>query len=194
MTYLHVKFRQGLTGNLNRREVKFFDQTKTIYGPVAGWGDQLDDTDLTGLGAKGMSLEADALDVRQMPGPPGTKRGYFELDATGSIFAESQRFTAQGTQLTYVERNDKLALHGSPAEMFMENQNGGQRQEYRATLVEYWFADHRVRTTGVNLLNVVIPNANQPKAPAKPIVTPPATQSTPPAMNALPPSASGQPR
>ena len=200
LTYLHVDFRKGLSGNLNRRDVKFFDQTKTLYGPVADWSDELTDKDLSGLGATGMSLAADTLEVREMNSRPGSKRGFFELDAKGSIFAEGQRFAAQGSRLTYAEQNDQLALHGEPAELFMENQNGGPRQEIRAKQVQYWFKDHRVWTNGANLVNMVFPNtgASKPRPAAEkspsaagPIISPPS--AAPPPINALPPSTSSLP-
>jgi lipopolysaccharide export system protein LptA len=168
LTYLYVTFREGLAGNLNRRAVKFFDQTKTIYGPVADWNDQLDDQDLVGLGATGMSLQADALEVREMGMRPQSKRGYFELDAAGNVFAEGRRFTAQGEQMTYVEQNDQLALRGEPAELFMENDSGGPRHETRAKLLQYWFKDHRVQINGASLLNLSLPSTPAKKPDAKP--------------------------
>ncbi len=192
LTYLYVTFRQGLTGNLNRREVKFFDQTKTIYGPVADWGDQLDDKDLAGLGATGMTLEASSLEVREMDSRPGTKRGYFELDATGSIFAEGQRFTAQGERLTYAEQSDQLALHGDPAELFRENPNDGKRTEYRAKLVQYWFKDQHVKINGASLLSLPLSSPGPAKTPAAtPAAAPTAAApaAAPPAINPLPPGA-----
>ena len=186
LTYLYVTFRQGLTGNLNRREVKFFDQTKTIYGPVSDWGDQLDDKDLTGLGATGMTLEASALEVREMNGRPGSKRGYFELDATGSILAEGQRFTAQGERLTYAEQNDQLTLRGDPAELFRENPSDGKRNEARAKLVQYWFKDQRVSINGGKALSLPLATPSPPKRPAP---APAAPTAAAPAINPLPPGA-----
>jgi hypothetical protein len=192
LTFLHVKFREGLSGNLNRREVKFYDQTKTIYGPVADWNDQLDDQNLAGLGASGMLLQADALEVREMGTRPQSKRGYFELDATGSVFAEGQRFTALGERMTYVERNDQLALRGEPAELFMENDTGGPRREMRAKKLEYWFKDHRALINDAALLNLSLPSTPAKQPDAKPQANAAPADRTPGKMPAarLPPKSS----
>ena len=78
--------------------------------------------------------------------------------------------------MTYVERNDQLALHGDPAELFMENDSGGPRREVRAKKVEYWFKDHRALINGANLLNLSLPNTPK-KAPA---IKPQETVAAPP--------------
>jgi hypothetical protein len=175
-TYLHVTFQKGIGGNINRRAVKFFDRTRTVYGPVADWNAQLDGNDLAALGPQGMTLDASELEVREMTRRPGGKRGWFELDASGGVSAEGQRFTALGDRLTYAEQQDQLILRGSPAEMFLENKAGGQRHETRANEVRYWFTQHNVQVSGAQHLNFALPpearkklfDDRQPKAPAAP--------------------------
>ena len=130
-TYLHVTFRRGIEGNINRRAIKFFDHTRTVYGPVADWNAVLDGNRPELLGPDGMVLEAGALEVREMNRRAGGKRGWFELDATDDVVAEGQRFTARGTRMTYAEENDLLMLHGNPAEMYLDN-DSGPRHEMRA--------------------------------------------------------------
>ena len=138
-TYLSVNFRRKLEGNLNRRVLRFLDKTRTVYGPVAGWNDKLQPNDLDSLGPNGIVLDAHTLEVREMNKRPNSKRGWFELDATGDVMAQGQRLTAQGERLTYSEEKDQMVLRGDPAEIFVENENGGGRQETRAREVRYWF-------------------------------------------------------
>jgi hypothetical protein len=156
-TYLHVTFRRGIEGNINRRAIKFFDRTKTVYGPVTDWNAVLDDSRPEKLGPNGMVLEAGALEVREMNRRPGGKRGWFELDATDGVVAEGQRFTARGTQLTYAEENDLLILRGDPAaEMYLEADNG-PRQEMRAAEVRYSVSRHDAQVSGAERLEIGLP-------------------------------------
>lgn len=172
-TYLHVTFRKGMEGNINRRAIKFFDRTKTIYGPVTDWNAKLEANDLDALGPQGMSLDASALEVREMNQRPGGKRGWFELDATGGVIAEGQRFTAQGDRLTYDEEKDQLILRGDPAEMFLENDSG--RNETRANEVLYLISRNFVQIKGMHGGTYTQPAGSQgslfdrqPKPPAAP--------------------------
>lgn len=175
-TYLYVTFRKGIDGNINRRAIRFFDRTKTIYGPVTGWNATLKDNDPDALGPQGMMLEAGVLDVREMHRRPGSKRGWYELDASGGVVAEGQRFTALGDRLTFSEEKDRLILRGDPAEMFLENESGGPRNETRANEVGYWFKRQYVSASGAELLGLALPaNARknlfedgQPKRPRVP--------------------------
>ncbi len=168
LTYLYVTFRRGLAGNLNNRQVRFFDQTKTLYGPVTDWSQQLNDKDLDSLGASGMVLMADGLEVREMGGRTGgSKRGFFELDATGSVAAEGQKFTAHGTRITYAEQNDQFALRGEPAELFMDDERNGQRREVRADMLQYWLKDRRVKIDGAQSVGFPLPPPKQAPKPGQ---------------------------
>ena len=158
LSYLFVTFQKSLDGDINRRMVKLSDRTKTLYGPVPDWNAKLDAKDRAGLGPQGIVLESRELEVREMSRRSEAKRGWFELDASGNVLAEGQKFTAQGDKLTYAEEKDQLVLKGEPAEMFVENPNGGPRQETRAKEVRYWFARHYVQVTGAQLLNLGVPN------------------------------------
>jgi hypothetical protein len=156
-TYLYITFRQGIDGNIDRRAIRFFDHTRTIYGPVSDWNDTLDDNDLAALGPDGLTLDADQLEVREMNRRADAKRGWFELAASGSVFAESQRFTARGSQLTYAEEKQLLILRGDPAEMFLEDESLSQRIEHRASEVSYWIALRRVTVSGTRGGSVILP-------------------------------------
>jgi len=168
LTYLYVTFRRGLAGNLNSRAVKFFDQTKTLYGPVVDWNQQLSDKDLDGLGDSGMVLLADALEVREMGKRPESKRGFFELDATGNVTAEGQKFTAHGNRITFVEQSDQLSLRGKPAELFRDDDQSGQRREMRADMLQYWVKDRRVKIEGASSVDIPLPQPKRTGAPAGP--------------------------
>ncbi len=168
LTYLYVTFRRGLAGNLNSRAVKFFDQTKTLYGPVTDWNQQLSDKDLDGLGDTGMVLLADALEVREMGKRPESKRGFFELDATGHVTAEGQKFTAHGNRITFVEQSDQLSLRGQPAELFRDDDQSGQRREMRADMLQYWVKDRRVKIEGASSVDIPLPPPKRTGAPAAP--------------------------
>jgi hypothetical protein len=164
LTYLFVDFRKGLGGNIDRRSIKLFDHTRTVYGPVADWNDTLDAHDLAGLGPDGMFLEADQLEIREMGKRPGGKRGWFELDATGGVLAEGQRFTAQGKQLTYAEEKDLVILRGDPAEMYLEDSRLSERIEHRADEVRYWLKLNRAVVSRARDINLSLPPGTQQKA------------------------------
>jgi hypothetical protein len=170
-TYLHVTFKQGIDGNIDRRQIRLFDRTRTIFGPVADWNAKLEGNDPAALGPQGMLLEANTLDIREMNPRPDSQRGWFELDASDAVFAEGQRFTALGDRLTYAEEKDQLILRGSPAEMYLENESGGPRNETRVNTVSYWLTRHHMSISGARDLNFEIPG-NRQQQPKKPRAAP----------------------
>jgi hypothetical protein len=173
-TYLYVTFRQGIDGNIDRRALKFFDRTRTVYGPVNDWNATLDDNNPAALGPEGMMLDADQLEVREMNRRADAKRGWFELAASGSVLAEGQRFTARGSQLTYAEEKELLILRGDPAEMFMEDDSLAQRIEHRANEVSYWIALRRVTVSGTRGGSMILPADVQKRALERTRQNPPA--------------------
>ncbi|MCE9546658.1 MAG: hypothetical protein K8T25_14350, partial [Planctomycetia bacterium] len=42
LDYLRVRYQQGISGNIQRREVTFADQVSCIFGPVRNWTDEID--------------------------------------------------------------------------------------------------------------------------------------------------------
>ncbi len=164
-TYIHVTFRQGIDGNINRRQVRLFDRTRTIYGPVTDWNATPDGNDPAALGPQGMLLEADALEIREMNPRRGSRRGWLELDASGGVFAEGQRFAALGDRLTYAEEKDQFILRGDPAELYLENESGGPRNETRVNKVSYWFTRHYISVSGAQSFNLELPGNPQRKPP-----------------------------
>ncbi len=170
LTYIHVKFRKALEGNLYRRQIKFTDRTKTVYGPVTDWNATLNPDDLASLGPQGLVLEARDLEVREMAARSKQERGWFELQAQGNVVATGTRFTAQGDRLNYSEEKDEVVLRGdglSPAEVFREDPNGGARQESRANELSYWFTLHRVAVSGAHSFDGGIPSKPGKEKPGK---------------------------
>lgn len=165
-TYLYVTFRQGIDGNINRRRIRLFDHTRTIYGPVGDWNAEPDRNDPAALGPQGMLLEADSLEIREMNPRPGGERGWMELDASGEVFAEGQRFAALGDRLTYVEEKDQFILRGDPfAEIYLENESGGPRNETRVNAVSYWFTRHYITVSGAQKVNLQLPGGTPRRPP-----------------------------
>ena len=57
-------------------------------------------------------LDAQVLEIREMPSRTKRDRGWFELHGRGNVVAEGSQFTARGDQLTYSEEKDELVLRG----------------------------------------------------------------------------------
>jgi hypothetical protein len=160
LTYLNVAFQNSIKGNINRREIKFGDATKTVYGPVPHWDATLKADDLASLGPQGMVLEAKQLTVREMPSRTKDKRGWFELEALGNVVGEGAAFTARGERLTFSEEKDQLILRGdglSPAEVFQEDASGGPRRESSANELTYWLGARRALATGIKSFDLGVP-------------------------------------
>lgn len=177
-TYLYITFRQGIDGNIDRRTIKFFDSTRTVYGPAGDWNATLDGSDLAALGPEGMTLDADALEAHEMNRRPDAKRGWFELDARGNVFAEGQHFTARGNQLTYSEEKQLIVLRGvrggNPAEMLVDDDRLSERLEHRANELGYWVRLRRIVGGGVRGISLGLPAESQRNLPREPRQNPPA--------------------
>jgi hypothetical protein len=149
LTYLNVQFQKTITGNLNRRELTFADQVKTVYGPVTAWDAQLTSDDPAALGPSGAILNCDQLTVREMnsSGSVSPTRGPVELEALGNTLVEGETFTARAHRLTFTEEKDLLVLEGdgrTDAQLFRQPRPGAATTQAAARKIMYWRNTNRV--------------------------------------------------
>ncbi|MBI3838512.1 MAG: hypothetical protein HY288_11345 [Planctomycetia bacterium] len=152
LKYLNVQYQRSMAGNLNRGEMTFGEPTKTIHGPVPHWEAKLNPEDPASLGQQGLVLDARTLTVRQMPARGREGRAWMELEAIGNVRAENGQFTARGDRLSYSEEKDQIILRGdgrSAAELFQEDETGGERKEFKVAEVWYWLKLQNAWINGV---------------------------------------------
>lgn len=109
--FLRVDFQQELVGNLTGRKIEFLGNTRTIYGPVAGWDQVIDTTNPSQLGPRDVVVTSQRLAITDM----GRTRDRFEdveLEATGNAFVRGQTFNASGQRISYAKSKDQLVLEG----------------------------------------------------------------------------------
>ncbi len=156
LNYLHVDFQRAMVGNVNKREIQFLDQVKTVYGPVASWDERLDASRRDGLGEDGVLMTCDKLTVLEM-GTPVAGRRPFELEATGNTLVEGRTFTARAERISYAEAKQLLVLEGNgraDAEIWRQTRIGGPTSHAAARKILYWRNDNRVEVDDASFLDL----------------------------------------
>jgi hypothetical protein len=157
LSYLHVQFARGITGNLHQRQLAFADQVHALYGPVDDW-DQSLAVDAAGRLPPGVvAIRCDELIVAQSPTarrgePPGS-----ELTALGSAVAEGAAFTARAHRMAYAEAKDLLILEGSgrePARLWRHAAGQGPTADAEAQRILYWPRTQRLEADGFRSLQI----------------------------------------
>ena len=156
LTYLSVRFRGSISGNLHQRELTFSDQVRTVYGPVDSWDATFDSEDLDSLGPRGVILSCERLKVSQMPQPHPAQgedrtRAPIELEATRSVMVEGQTFTARAARMTYTEAKDLLLLEGdgrNDAHLYYQQFIGAPYGQTSAQQIWYWPSIPKVQFQG----------------------------------------------
>ena len=152
-SYIKVQFEGPISGNLQRNEVTFSEQVKSVYGPVLDWNQKLEGDDPDKLGPQGVLLNCDELTVRTTPGVAKPSSDAVELEASGNTLVEGADFTARAHRITYTKLKDLLVLEGdgqSDAELFHQSQPGGPQDTLPAHKIMYWPSTKAVIAEGVH--------------------------------------------
>jgi hypothetical protein len=167
--FLRVEFRRGLVGNLFTRELTFFEQIRSIYGPVDAWEQELDATRPQSLPPDAMTLQCDALRInedpiasRSAPAAPGAESrpiGFVQMRADGNVRIDGQApgqgaFTAQGGRVSYEQAKEVFILEGdgrTPATLWREGQQGAPPA---ARMIRYVRSTGEVSVNGIEYIEI----------------------------------------
>jgi hypothetical protein len=161
LTYLHVRFRGGIVGNLHRRTLTFRNQVRTLYGPVDDWDDTLDPNTVDGPGVGCASMDCDELTVTQMTGSGDA--AYAELVASRNVVVEGQgtkgeNYVGRAGRITYDQAKDLLILEGdtrSYASLSYQQYPNGPQVPLEAQKIRFYPRTTRVGAIeGLRTLNV----------------------------------------
>jgi len=164
LTHLHIEFRGGITGDVNKHDISFQEQVKTIYTSVKDWDTRitmqdLDRAGLAALGEKGALLSSDRLTVREMAMPvtPAGGQKWIEMEASGRTLVEGHSFTARAERISYTTDKEQLVLQGdgrNDAELWHQQVKGGQYSYTAATKIMYWRGKNEVVFEGGKVLDL----------------------------------------
>ncbi len=92
LSFLDLKFEDQAVGNLHRREITFFGNVETLYGPVENWQQTVA---ADRLGPSDIYLTCAQVSIIETPDRMQQARA-FELNAEGNTIVEGQEFHARG--------------------------------------------------------------------------------------------------
>lgn len=156
LSYLRVEFSGHAEGNLNDKEIRFFDQIHTVYGAVAHWDETLSVERSNGPGGEEIRLDCDQLVVREMGTHP-TGRAAIEIEAIGRTLVEGRAFTARAHRISYTEEKDLLVLEGdgrSPAELFHQTRVGGTVSRFAGRKILYGRTNNQIQVDDAQYLDL----------------------------------------
>jgi hypothetical protein len=139
LSYVQVQFQKGLTGSLDRREVRFFDEIHAVYGPVDDWSSRIATAQRDQLGRGAFFLRCRELVLLQSPlATPGVVQ--LEMIAQGNTTIEGKDFQATADRLSYDQSKDLLILEGTQrtgAHIWYQDPQGSKQSEQMARKLEY---------------------------------------------------------
>jgi hypothetical protein len=156
LSFLRVDFVRNLEGNINKHEIRFLGNVRTVYGPVLHWEDTLDGDDPAGLGESGVLLKCDQLTVTEVNFGPKS-RGTIEMEALGNTLAEGNVFTARAYRMAYAQAKDLIVLEGNgrtDAQLWRQSQVGGPTSRAAARKILYWRSANRVEVDDARFLDL----------------------------------------
>jgi len=164
LTYLHVSFQRGITGDLHQREIHFEKQVQVTYGPVKDFADTIQPDSREGLGPSGVLLNCDRLTLLTM-GPKIDGRQPIEMLASGNTLVEGRTFTARAHRISYAQAKDLLVLQGdgrNHAQLWRQARTGERGSHFEAGTIRYWRTANEVEVDDARFLDL-----GDLRAPAK---------------------------
>ena len=159
--YLHVRFRQGVRGDLHKRSVEVFGGAQTVYGPVDSWEQKLAISLKRHAGPWELIwITSDRIGVNESP----LARHYglkpmeaIELHATGNVtiegpYRERGTFTVRAHRADFDQQKSMLYLEGDgrrSAEMHLQQYPGAPAtttsyRKFQYNTEDRRFQDHRL--------------------------------------------------
>ena len=142
LIHVSVEFDQEVIANYQKKEVKFLDDVRVVYGPVSAWGEVIDPNAIFERPGYGVAMTCRQLLLTDF-GREG--RSAMEMDATGNVRVDGRAdlgyFVAQAPRIKYSEVNDRLVLEGdSGADAKVETWEriGEKPQVWESRSIEYW--------------------------------------------------------
>src|SRR5690606_31254879 len=84
LAHIRVGFQRAVVGNLQTREVEFFEHVLTSYGPVDDWHDRIDPV-RGALAQGGVEMHSDRLRLTEMRAPGAAAQAHYEIQAVGNV-------------------------------------------------------------------------------------------------------------
>ncbi|EAQ82528.1 hypothetical protein [Blastopirellula marina] len=156
LTFVEVNFRQGVMGNIYRRQIAFRDVHPAIYGPVSNWGDSIAANALQGMRETDVELTCEELTIAQIKSPGGAAES-IEMMAVGNANVRGRLFSATGERFTYSNSKEMIVLHGSgrsAAQLSYQQQLGAPRQTASAGTIHFWPKEHRFEASNGRSIEV----------------------------------------
>jgi hypothetical protein len=148
LIFLRVDYQNTVAGNVERREIMFAHQVRTVYGPVNSWDEQLDPNRRGGLGPDGILMNCQQLSVAEVK--EGDPRSVI-MKAMGNTTVEGSNFTAVGDRLSYAESKDLLILEANDrgfAQIEQRNRPGEPPSRFSARKIMYWPRSGQIQVDG----------------------------------------------
>lgn len=154
LAFVRAEFQRGLTGNLQNKEVRFFDHVQAVYGPVDHWSRRVSASRREDLPPGGLLMRCQELillqGTRSVPGMTP-----LEIIARGNTAIEGASFIANADRLSYDQAKDLLVLEGtdrSDAHIWYKDPSGLRSSEKVAKKLEFWPKSNRLKVDDLRFL------------------------------------------
>ncbi len=177
LRFLHVEFQRGVRGNLNRKKIEFFGDTKTIYGPVDAWEQRLAISVQNDPGPETVVISGEKLVVAKSPNArpdPTSKFGPVELSVEGNVIIDGSLgtqglFNARAHRARFDQQKTMFVLEGDgrrPATLTRQEYVGALPQE--ASLQRLYYDQSTGRVWGEGFLGGSFNQTDLGRQPARP--------------------------
>jgi hypothetical protein len=156
LNYIKVEFQGAIEGLIERRQIEFVRQVRTIFAPVGDWGERVVATRLEDLGEQGILMTSDKLTVIEMPGP----RPWIEAFVTGNTIVEGKKFTVHAPRISYTSDKQLLTLEGdgrADAQLWYREGPGQPESASAAQKWRYWLDTGKLDVEGIGPTTIQSP-------------------------------------
>ena len=159
VTKLRVDFQQGVRGNLDRRQLTFFDQVKAIHGSADDWPALEGNPSRQSIPEGSVVMYCQQLHVAQMAGQavvdatvaadaPDELNTPVELIAEGNTIVYGRTFSARAHRISYAQAKGLLIIEGdgrTDAELRHQESDSGPMVVTKFRKMKYWPVTGRVQ-------------------------------------------------
>jgi hypothetical protein len=162
LIYIEVTFQGSIEGLIEKRQIEFHRQVRTIFAPVSDWNQRVVINKIEDLGEQGVLMNSDTLTVVEM-NPPG-QRPWIEAFVTGNTIVEGTKFTVHAPRISYTSDKQLLTLEGdgrADAQLWYRDGAGQPESASAAQKWKYWLETGKLEVEGIGPTTIQTPRGGR---------------------------------
>ncbi len=166
LNYIEIKFEGSIEGLIEKRQIEFQRQVRTIFAPVNDWNQRVVMNKIEDLGEQGILMTSDKLTVIEMN--PIGQRPWIEAFVTGNTIVDGTKFTVHAPKISYTSDKQLLTLAGdglADAQLWYRQGPGQPESSSAAQKWMYWIDTGKLQADGIGNTTIQSPGGGSFRSP-----------------------------